>query len=280
MTSFTTAIRATAKFTIKNGTDLFAKIDKIKDGDGLPPPEQFGLIDDLGVGLDSTGESAEAVRWLRLKLKAGKPWPPGQAALHQLRQPWYVHRARQYGQGTGRKQRRTGASPRRPGLSSQEHRGESRSAIGGEIWQAIIAEFLLAVSVDRNLLLKYDMVGNSLALNSFPPWRSMAHDGKKPSDLGRRVAAHLQDSNDPEEAAALRSQISRVGKESGDFPTSLNGPVPFDEPCLGIIGMWRLGGGANPHFALRLARPWARQPTPSGLGGISTCDPRGVSFFR
>lgn len=28
--------------------------------------------------------------------------------------------------------------------------------------------------------------------------------------------------------------------------------MPFDEPTLGIIGMWRLGGGANPHFALAL----------------------------
>jgi hypothetical protein len=29
-------------------------------------------------------------------------------------------------------------------------------------------------------------------------------------------------------------------------------PVPFDEPTLGILGMWRLGGGASPHFALAL----------------------------
>src|SRR5262249_28912743 len=35
-------------------------------------------------------------------------------------------------------------------------------------------------------------------------------------------------------------------------PNSHQKPVPFDEPTLGIIGMWRLGGGANPHFALAL----------------------------
>src|SRR5262249_37386001 len=34
--------------------------------------------------------------------------------------------------------------------------------------------------------------------------------------------------------------------------TTHRGPVPFDEPTLGIIGMWRAGGGANPHFALAL----------------------------
>jgi hypothetical protein len=29
-------------------------------------------------------------------------------------------------------------------------------------------------------------------------------------------------------------------------------PMPFDEPALGIIGMWTMGGGPNPHFALAL----------------------------
>ena len=27
---------------------------------------------------------------------------------------------------------------------------------------------------------------------------------------------------------------------------------PFDEPTLGLVGMWTLGGGANPHFAMAL----------------------------
>jgi hypothetical protein len=46
-----------------------------------------------------------------------------------------------------------------------------------------------------------------------------------------------------------------VGAEEGwkeVFGTFPRAPVPFDEPTLGIIGMWRLGGGANPHFALAL----------------------------
>jgi hypothetical protein len=43
------------------------------------------------------------------------------------------------------------------------------------------------------------------------------------------------------------------GSWNEDAYTSLNEPPPFDEPALGIIGMWRLGGGANPHFALALA---------------------------
>ena len=34
--------------------------------------------------------------------------------------------------------------------------------------------------------------------------------------------------------------------------------VPFDEPMLGIIGMWRQGGGANPHFALAIGETMLR----------------------
>ena len=34
--------------------------------------------------------------------------------------------------------------------------------------------------------------------------------------------------------------------------------APFDEPMLGIIGMWREGGGANPHFALAIAETMLR----------------------
>ena len=46
-----------------------------------------------------------------------------------------------------------------------------------------------------------------------------------------------------------------MGAEEGwsqNVVTEHQEPVPFDEPALGIIGMWRYGGGANPHFALAL----------------------------
>src|SRR5262249_2419526 len=48
---------------------------------------------------------------------------------------------------------------------------------------------------------------------------------------------------------SVRNWITRVGD-----PLT----VPFDEPTLGIIGMWRLGGGANPHFCLALGETMLR----------------------
>src|SRR5262249_41575680 len=129
---------------------------------------------------------------------------------------------------------------------------------GREIWQAIIAEFMLAVSRDRKLLLEYDMDGN--------PLKSRYEARVEPTSLvGRRhksdavylVKKYLDDQNrDQELRESLRSRILRVGAE-GDNPFNRN-PVRFDEPCLGIIGMWRLGGGANPHFALALGETMMR----------------------
>ncbi|MCA9050950.1 MAG: hypothetical protein KDA89_19570, partial [Planctomycetaceae bacterium] len=59
----------------------------------------------------------------------------------------------------------------------------------------------------------------------------------------------------------IRDYVTTVGAEQGwsavDVP-SYQSPVPFDEPVLGIIGMWRDGGGANPHFALALGETMLR----------------------
>jgi hypothetical protein len=55
--------------------------------------------------------------------------------------------------------------------------------------------------------------------------------------------------------SVFRKWITPVGaKEDGKGsvkPSNLEG-VSFDEPTLGILGMWQMGAGANPHFALAL----------------------------
>src|SRR5262249_29001871 len=49
-----------------------AAIERNKEPDGLPHFDLYGLVDDLGVGLDALGQYDEAIRWMRLKLKAQK----------------------------------------------------------------------------------------------------------------------------------------------------------------------------------------------------------------
>ena len=59
----------------------------------------------------------------------------------------------------------------------------------------------------------------------------------------------------------IRTHITKIGAESGWENVAVpshRSPAPFDEPVLGMIGMWRQGGGANPHFALALGETMLR----------------------
>jgi hypothetical protein len=59
----------------------------------------------------------------------------------------------------------------------------------------------------------------------------------------------------PEERARIREWIPRAGIEpkwAEIVQPAYREAMPFDEPVLGLIGMWTLGGGPNPHSALAL----------------------------
>jgi hypothetical protein len=149
---------------------------------------------------------------------------------------------------------------------------------GREQWQASIAEFLLA-SMDRLELLKtHDCIGNRLDLGIEEilnreqnwvytgygrPYDAAFAQGKVDDELPKFFAPGV-DVEAPDawpEMSPIRRHITKVGAEAGwdevDVP-SHRAPVPFDEPVLGIIGMWRQGGGANPHFALALGETMLR----------------------
>ena len=112
---------------------------------------------------------------------------------------------------------------------------------GREIWQAVILEFLIA-AIDRpDLILQYDFIGNRLDAEIDP-------QGKRSFDEEWPIHTRILSRDDMQRIS--REHISRVGAEgswSQDVPSSQPQPVPFDEPTLGIIGMWRLGSGANPY---------------------------------
>jgi hypothetical protein len=218
----------------------------------------FALFDDLGAGLDALKDDDEAVRVLRGKLRE-------QEALGWEGRRLYTTYANLgtfliHGNASAAFSGDAGAKERlREGLSfirkSIEVNPEAH--FGREVWQAVAVEYLLAASADPAVLRKYDMIGDRLSddfdageLRSYQ--RSYAGTG-----AGREVEAHLNGRGmswtTPEQCREY--YITRVGVDEGwqkALGSSLNKPVPFDEPALGIIGMWRLGGGANPHFALAL----------------------------
>jgi len=224
----------------------------------------FSLLDDLGAGYEALGDHDLAVAVLRDKLKE-------QELLgfkgHQL-YTTYANLGTFLIHGNFVKAR-TG-DPAAKGLL-QEGLDFIRKSIevnpeahfGREIWQAVAVEYMLAAIKNPQHLLKFDMVGNSLHAEIDPSLKRCLTSSEEWGRLGqardseqfmRQREGNLSD-YDKQSRKSIRDFISRVGAEdklNEAAETSHSGPVPFDEPTLGIIGMWRLGGGANPHFALAL----------------------------
>jgi hypothetical protein len=155
------------------------------------------------------------------------------------------------------------------------------SHFGREQWQIVLGEFLLAACDDPTLMTKFDFVGNRVDLG-WKEIRDQSNEGiytgnhddfGRPSDFGQAVRSNNRGVRDfgpqleridrkPDRLSEIwndvswaRGNITKIGAEKGwdsvSVPTHRKS-APFDEPMLGIIGMWRQGGGANPHFALAI----------------------------
>jgi hypothetical protein len=132
---------------------------------------------------------------------------------------------------------------------------------GREVWQVVLGDFLLDAAQNPQLLLAYDFTGNRLRLGGFPSSRG-GPSTAPPSYTGRWVRPVLERTNPSEmDLGQARRWITTVGAEgkwNEETHTAQPEPVAFDEPVLGIVGMWRYGGGANPHFSLALAEIMSR----------------------
>src|SRR5262249_44311051 len=62
-----------------------------------------------------------------------------------------------------------------------------------------------------------------------------------------------------ERFSPIRKHVTKVGAEHPwQAVPSHRSPVAFDEPALGIVGIWRQETGADPHFALALGETMLR----------------------
>jgi len=219
----------------------------------------FALNDDLGAGLDYLKQDDKAVEVLKDKLSKQETLGYTGRQLYTS----YANLGTFLIHGNFAKAMRGDAAAKegvREGLAfihkSMEVNPEAH--FGREIWQAVTAEFLLAALEKPGLLLQYDIVGNRLDRQVNPTQERSLKDAEKYGLFGaNRDVTDLLNLKAPQDLRyRLRYQyIKHVGAEEGwneSVATSHRAPVPFDEPTLGIIGMWRLGGGANPHFALAL----------------------------
>ncbi|AMV35843.1 hypothetical protein [Planctomyces sp. SH-PL62] len=223
-------------------------------------PSAFDLTDDLGVGLDRLGRSDEAVAAMREKLARqeakglqGRDLYTSYANLGTF----LIHGSfKQAAAGDASARERFGEGV---GFIRKSVEVNPEAHFGREQWQAAIAEFLLATMDDPALLKTYDCLGNRLDLGTRQildrenNWVETAY--------GRPYDVAFSKGESPSSPGSVRDQITKVGAETGWLGVPLpshRAPVAFDEPTLGIIGMWRQGGGANPHFALALGETMLR----------------------
>ncbi|WP_435016031.1 hypothetical protein TA3x_003590 [Tundrisphaera sp. TA3] len=283
------------------------KIRALPDGD----PEGDALADDLGVTLDRLGRSDEAVVVMRDKLAhqrarglSGRELYTTDANLGTF----LIH-------GNFKKAAASDESARegfREGVDfiRQSVEVNPGAHFGRERWQAAIAEFLLAAMERPTLLKTFDCLGNRLdlglaeILNREANWVETGYGRPFDPEFARGQAedevpaffapgARLDDPSLWPKVGPIRRHITKVGAETGweDVPVpSHRARAPFDEPMLGIIGMWRQGGGANPHFALALGETmlrvgqrhiaWAAYERAIRLADRYAADPETQAFLR
>jgi hypothetical protein len=246
---------------------------------GLDDPARFPLLDDLAVGMERLGKANDAIEVIRDKLarqrKAGISGRELYTTFANLG-TFLIHgnfKAAMGGDPEAKARFREGVE-----FIRESVKVNPEAHFGRERWQAAIAEFLLASMDNPKLLLTFDCLGNRLdagidtMLDREGNWTQNGY-GRPNLAYFNYFTTHQDvpkffesevDLEDPKlwpELREIRKQITKVGAEEGwdAVPVpSHRQPVPFDEPVLGIIGMWRQGGGANPHFNLALGETMLR----------------------
>jgi hypothetical protein len=277
--------------------------DARRETGGVPSAAYFALVDDLAVGLDRLGQHREAVALMQEKMRQqeaaglkGRDLYSSKANLGTFLILWQLQDG--FNDRDAAKKRLTeGLALVRESIDVKPD-----AHFGREVWQAVLLEFLLASLDDPTLLTRFDMVGDHLDSESasiHPGFHRIRYRWKL-GRLNRDAAIYLRkqagenvtDWANVTDPKVFREEIQKVGAEVGwtdAVKSPHKEPVPFDEPVLGIVGMWRYGGGANPHFALALAEimlrvgqryiAWCAYERAALLGENVSTDARVVQTF-
>ena len=227
-------------------------------------PARFPLIDDLAAGATRLGQLDEAIELLRAKLvqqqsrgMAGRDLYTTYANLGAILYHRHLADA-MAGDESALDHAREGRDFVRKSVAVNPE-----SHFGREQWQVAYGEFLLDAIDNPDLLTRFDFIGNRLDYTSDKPRDTGNPDLEYGHAAGRMyyrsdimsrsrpLAENPTLVNHPagwESIRQVRDYITKVGGEAGFPRPDLR--APFDEPLLGIIGMWRQGIGADPHFAL------------------------------
>ena len=236
----------------------------------------FTLLDDFAVDFDRLGKPAEGIPILRRKLDLQQPLgtdgkrPAPEVKFYTTYANLGTLLAHQHLKGALAKNPEALAGLRE-GLAfiEQSVAVNPDAHFGRERWQVVTLRYLLRASENPEFLTNCDVVG--------VPWKSVGERQMR-GDL-RYSRAYLKDDltvqrlqRGPRSEAddvyipLIRSTIPTITPASEEWFThcaqGLSAEIPFDEPALAMVGIWTLGSGANPHFALAFAHlmEWMGQP--------------------
>lgn len=237
-------------------TALAAEVGK----DAASQDRRFAMMDDLAVSLERLGRPLEGIVILRQKLAQQTTVVPGGRVLPEAaRYTTYANLGTllihahlalaMAGDATGLAALTEGLSFIRAAMAANPD-----AHFGRETWQAEAVAALLAAIHDPNRLMAYDLIGLRLGSpvgnRANPRFNPQAYRALL-AEAGGFVKAQAQaEAGDELLRERIRQQIPAIVR-NGATATGAQ-PVPFDEPTLGLLGMWTLGGGANPHSALAL----------------------------
>lgn len=263
--------------------------------DGSKPKDErySALLDDYAVDFDRLGRPAEGIPILRRKLDLqqpigadGKRAPPD-PRFYTTYANLGTLLAHEHLKGALKKEPAALAGLREGlALIEQSVAVNPEAHFGRERWQVVTLRYLLHASDDPTWLTTSDLMGvpwnghDPIQRHGGYPVAVLARLGEDEA-LRKRVLDGPRGTDEQELARSLRRSIPVVVSSDQAWlqhcGQDLVLPVPFDEPALAIVGIWTLGSGANPHFALALAHlmegmgqraiAWNAYERASGLAG-------------
>ncbi len=259
----------------------------------------FALLDDLAVDMDRLGKPAEGIPILRRKLDLQQPLDAEGKRPAPKREYYTTYAnlgtllAHQHLKGALAKDP-TALAGLREGVAfiEQSVAVNPDAHFGRERWQVVTLKYLLHASEHPECLTDYDVAGNSwkeagLRLESRTGFPRALLKQFQDEAFARPLVYGPRSSADTKTVERIRDSIPMLASSSSQWNEicgkGLDDLIPFDEPALAMVGIWTLGSGANPHFAVVFAHlmeglqqrsiAWSAYERASELAGKFWADP-------
>lgn len=236
----------------------------------------FALLDDLAVDHDRWGKAVDGIPILRRKLDEQQPLDANGVRPTPTKDYYTTYAnlgtllAHQHLKGALAKDP-VALAGLREGLSfiEQSVAVNPDAHFGRERWQVVTLRYLLYASEHPEILTTRDLCGISWDESVYPMMSGMGFPRSFLRELSdenksRSLILGPRSEDDESRVEIIRQSIPPVPSAPevwhDHIGTGFEGRIPFDEPALALVGIWTLGSGANPHFALALAHLMERLP--------------------